>query len=231
MNDALLHDLDSFERHELSRDDLVIRHGAEAGAVLTLHDRITALRDAPPFDVDAGWARVAASIAPLAPLAAVSVPDPEPAPERRQGSVHAARGSRSRMVALGVAAAMMLAGSAFAVIGPRFLGGRQAILPPAAGVQPIEGAGPRGGGHPPAGFSWTGPGEGPSGATGAAGSPDGTSSGSTSTGSGTGHGGWTGHDSSSDTDKGKGNDGSHGDQGAGNDTSGTGATPTHGSHD
>lgn len=231
MNDALLHDLDSFERHELSRDDLVIRHGAEAGAVLTLHDRITALRDAPSFDVDAGWARVAASIAPLAPLAVVSVPDPEPAPERGQGGVHAARGSRSRMVALGVAAAMMLAGSAFAVIGPRFLDGRQAILPPAPGTQVTEGVHPHGGGHPAAGFSWTGPGEGPTGATGAAGSSDGTSSSSDGTGSGTAAGGWSGHDSSSDTDKGKGNDGSHGDQGSGNDTSGTDPTPTHGSHD
>jgi hypothetical protein len=188
VNGQLLADLAALERAELSREELLSRHGDAAADVVALHDRLRAFDEAPPFDVDAGWALVAAKIS--APAIVVPLRPRRP---------------RRRLVAMAVAAALMLGGSALALVLARHDAPRPAISsssnPPAATLDFVlvrpHGVHPLGG---PAGATPPG-GEG----VGTDGSNGGSSSGRPN------------QDDPNDRDHGTGNDGSHDDQGQGND--------------
>jgi hypothetical protein len=188
VNGQLLADLAALERAELSREEVLSRHGDAAADVVALHDRLRAFDDAPPFDVDAGWALVAAKIAPPA----IVVP-------LRPGR------PRRRLVALAVAAALMLGGSALALVLARHDAPRPAVSssqnPPAATLDYVlvrpHGVHPFGG---------------PDAATPHRGESDGTGG---STGGSSSEG--PNQDDPNDRDHGTGNDGSHDDQGKGND--------------
>lgn len=112
MSPDLERDLAAFERNELSREQLLSLH-AEAEPLIRLHDRMKVAAAAPAPDPAAGWAALMEKMDAPAPVV----------PLRRP--------SRARPTTmLAVAAALMLAGSAFAAVGPRVLGERQTITPP-----------------------------------------------------------------------------------------------------
>jgi hypothetical protein len=97
-------DLAAWERGELPRESLVARHGAAAAQVVAVHDRIVdAVASTPIPGVEAGWAAL---------LLQLDTPGASVVP------IRSAR-KRGRVVALAVAAALLLAGSALAVAGPR----------------------------------------------------------------------------------------------------------------
>jgi hypothetical protein len=109
-------DLAAWERGELPRESLVARHGASAAEIVAVHDRIVgAVASTPIPGVEAGWA---ALVHQLEPHGGTVVP------LRRAGR-------RGRVIALTAAAALLLAGSAFAAVGPRVLRDRdhQVIQP------------------------------------------------------------------------------------------------------
>jgi len=105
-------DLAAFERNELSREQLLAHH-AEAEPLIRLHDRMKLAATAPDPDAVAGWATLLEKM----DAAAVVVPFRRPSRTRRT-------------TVLAVAAALMLAGSAFAAVGPRALRERTPITPP-----------------------------------------------------------------------------------------------------
>lgn len=112
MSPDLERDLAAFERNELSREQLLSLH-AEAEPLIRLHDRMKVAAAAPAPDPAAGWAALMEKMDAPAPVV----------PLRRPS-----RARRTTMLA--VAAALMLAGSAFAAVGPRVLRERQTITPP-----------------------------------------------------------------------------------------------------
>lgn len=204
MNAEMVHDLAAYGRGELSRADVVARYGVEALPALAAHDRMEVAASPSAFDVDAGWTRIEAQIAPMASVVAL-----------------AARRRRPRSVVLAAAAALMLVGSAFAAIGPRLFeergmipavhevpsGGRSVVTEDGDGDQgdrpDREGMGadearPRNGGSD---TDATGPGSGSESRDGSAGDRDGADP----------------KDDPNDRDQGKGNDGDHDDRGGGND--------------
>lgn len=200
MNDALLRDLNAFERQDLSRAQMLARHGEEAVAPLAMHDRLRALSTPSAFDVDAGWRRVVAEIATPATVVALRP-----------------RARRPRSIVLVAAAALMLASSAFAVIGPRLLDGSVAVVP---AVPDLGGdAGVVGGdtrGHP---IGVDGPSRAQTGddrAGAGAGAPTGGAGGSSTDGA-SNVGSIEQPEDPADRDEGTGNDGGHDDQGGGND--------------
>jgi hypothetical protein len=182
-----------------------------------VHERLEhAVSSMPAFDVDAGWAALAAQLEP--PVAPVI-------PLRR----HRPR----RVLALAVAAAVFVGGSALAmvrhggvpsisiapvatlpgsglVVGPHVHGAFSGAPPaPPGHVEGNGGGGGGGGGQEPSGT----------------GSPGGDSGGSTPSGGsgdqgGSGGSGAPNQDSPDDTDHGSGNDGQHDDNGQGNDAQG-----------
>jgi hypothetical protein len=176
-----------------------------------VHERLEHLVSAMPEpDVEAGWAALVAQLEP--PVAPV-------VPLRR-------RSRPWRGVVLGVAAATVIAGAAFAAVyhgggdeGPATVGpsattpghlGGPHVHPALSGPAPGEHATPSvsGGGHPDS-TSHQG-GSAPSGSR-----PGGTPSASTHRETQPSH-----HDSPDDTDHGTGNDGTHDDNGLGNNTQG-----------
>ncbi|MEP6758323.1 MAG: hypothetical protein ABJB55_03930, partial [Actinomycetota bacterium] len=163
-------------------------------------------------DVEAGWAALAARLdVPLAPVVPMRKP------------------SRARTVALAVAAAMLLAGAAFAAVA-HFENGRAGHPAPGSKLIHVPVTGPHA--HMP----FAGPPAHPQpanhhhgGGTGT-GAGDGSGSGSGDGGSGNGSGGGTSKpgDDPNDRDQGTGNDGHHNDHGGGN--NGAEGTPPHTSH-
>ncbi len=186
-------------------------------AAQAVHERLEhAAASSPAFDVEAGWAALAAQLeGPIAPVI----------PLRRRRP--------RRTVALAVAAAVFIGGSALAMV--RHSGAPGLSIAPVATL-PTTGlvTGPHVhdpfSGPPPVDGAPTGP-DGTSGGGAAGGSPsDPTGSGSTGGSSQGGSGGGTGsggsgapnQDSPDDIDHGGGNDGQHDDNGGGNDASGSG---------
>jgi hypothetical protein len=208
-------DLAAWERGELPRESLVARHGATAAQVVAVHDRIVeAVASTPIPGVEAGWAALVLQL---------DTPRAGVVPIRRATK-------RGRVVALAVAAALLLAGSALAVVARR-ANEHAPIAPttePSTGltvdpghVGPFHGSGPRHGfssATPPS--SDTHPGKGPDGGSGTGGSQGGSGDGpshSPSSGSNTGDG----------SHPGQGNDG----EDNGNDQTAPGhdgGTPDHG---
>jgi len=183
-------------------------------AAQAVHERLEHLAAAMPQpDLDAGWAALAAQLEP--PVAPVI-------PFRRP--------RHRRAVILGVAAAMLIAGGAFAMVRPGADQAKGAADHTATAAPTLLRLGPHA--HPPfagppADDRSGGPNpvdsdrDGGSGSaddpsTGAPGAPGDTSSGSSH------HGGTHAfhHDAADDTDHGTGNDGSHDDNGKGNDANG-----------
>jgi len=179
-------------------------------AAQAVHERLeSAVASMPRFDVEAGWAALAAELEPaMAPVI----------PLRRRRS--------HRALVLGVAAALLVAGSAFAArhgATPAL-----SILPPTAGPSSGLVIGP----HVHAAFSGAPPtsggGSDPSGGSdhdphGSRPAGGGTTDGPSSSGGGGGSpapDGGPNQDSPDDTDHGSGNDGQHDDNGGGNDTTG-----------
>jgi hypothetical protein len=202
VNEALLRDLSAFAEGGLARDELLARHGNAAAAPVAVHERLGAMPSA-SFDLEGGWARVAAQIASPATVVALRAP-------RR----------RPRSFVLAVAAALMLAGSAFAAIGPRVFDGTVPVAPIVRSDHVPSGSEVRG--RPegaadaiaPEGTPREGDGDGhPTGSN--EGAP--TEGGSTTEGGNEGSGTPDNGDDPNDRDQGKGNDGQHDDHGGGND--------------
>ena len=177
-------------------------------AAVLVHERLEqAVSSMRAPDVEAGWAALAAQLeAPIAPVVPLRTP------------------SRGRFVAFAVAAALMVAGSAFAAV--RYVGD-SATDPVAPAVSPVHASvtGPRA--HAP--FSGPPTEQRPrpehhtDGGTTHGGTP-GTGDGSgTQSPSGSGDGTSTPGDDPNDRDQGTGNDGQHNDHGGGN----NGAEGTH----
>jgi hypothetical protein len=216
-----LDDLAAYEQGTLSRSEVVARHGVEALPALAAHDRLReAVATVPAFDVDAGWARVIEEIA-------------EPAPVVRLPS--AARRPRASLLA--AVAAVLLAGSAFAALGPRLLADDRPMVPVEmdGGGVPLDGD-PRGdGGADAQGSSQDDAGGGGAGSTaqgddrpggtedpdrpgvGATGSNDDDDGGAPDDDGGGGPGDPGDTEDPNDRDQGRGNDGEHDDNGRGND--------------
>jgi hypothetical protein len=91
-------DLEAFARGEVSRHELVAAHGPEAGALADLHERMHATLGT-SFDEDAGWSRVVEGMDTAATVTTIRR-------SRRPRSV----------VALAVAAALTIGGSALAAV-------------------------------------------------------------------------------------------------------------------
>ena len=183
-------------------------------AAQAVHERLEhAVASSPAFDVEAGWAALAAQLeGPIAPVI----------PLRRRRP--------RRTVALAVAAAVFIGGSALAMVrhsGAPGLSIAPIATLPASGVvtgphvhAPFSGAPPVD--HAPAGPDGTNGG-------GAGGGSPSQPSGSGSTGGsqggsdgGSGGSGGPNQDSPDDIDHGGGNDGQHDDNGGGNDAQGSG---------
>jgi hypothetical protein len=181
-------------------------------AAQAVHERLEHLSAAiPEPDIEAGWAALVAQLEP--PIAPV-------VPLRRPRA--------RRAIVLGVAAAIMLAGGAFAMV--RYAGGGDRHAPAPSGVTAPSVAGLRPHLHPPL--------SGPPAVHHPRTPAHRNGGGHTETGSGgpTSSGGQTGHspapdghhdathashhDSPDDTDHGTGNDGTHDDNGQGNDAQG-----------
>jgi len=167
-----------------------------------VHERLQqAVSAIPTTDIEAGWAALAAQLdVPLAPVVPLRKP------------------KRARTVVLAVAAAMMLAGSAFAAVA-HFGDGRTDHVAPVVGPVHLPVTGPHA--HapftgPPAVSEPTGHHGGGGNGTGSGGG-SGTSGGGSTTGSGTGGSTSKPGDDPNDRDQGTGNDGHHNDHGGGND--------------
>jgi hypothetical protein len=205
-------DLGAWAAGSLSREGLLATHGADAAGTVALHERLSSMAAGIPIpDADAGWAALVSKIEAPAPVV----------PLRRHAR-------RRRTVSLLVAAALVLAGTAFAAsrmrthpaeppsgpapvpvvapaAGPFFAPTDRTLVPPPSTRAPGDRA------NAPSGSSG---GDGGSGADHT--SPSGRDGGSPSS------------DDPNDRDHGTGNDGSHDDQGGGND--GSSGTLPHGSH-
>jgi antitoxin (DNA-binding transcriptional repressor) of toxin-antitoxin stability system len=185
-------------------------------AAQAVHERLEHLvATLPEPDVEAGWAALVTQLElPVAPVVPLRRPRPR------------------RALVLGAAAAVLIAGSALAVVRHGRDGGRPAQTPPPTTAPSHVGSGPRT--HrsfsgpptvshpdpPPAGDGHQDGATGPSGGSASSGpSEDHTSDTHTGTthhdGTHTPH-----HDAADDTDHGTGNDGSHDDNGQGNDVQG-----------
>lgn len=205
MNERLLADLDAFGRGDLAREDLAASHGGEAISLLAMHDRMFAVAAATPaIDADAGWAALSSQ------LDAVVVP------------LVPRRGVRRRTMAIAVAAALLLGGSAFAATRTGWFDDPVVPTPSAATAPSGSTSSGSGLGAPGAASADrvgarleqeardpSDPDDDPSGAPGD-GDPDGSTGGTGGTGGDTG-------DDPNDHDQGTGNDGDHDDQGGGND--------------
>lgn len=193
-------------------------------AAVLVHERLEqAVSAMPTPDIEAGWAALAAQLdAPLAPVVPLRKP------------------KRGRTVALAVAAALMLAGSAFAAVA-HFGDGRTDHVAPVVPRVHVPVTGP----HTHAPFSGPPAATKPRGHPGGGGSGSGSSSGTrTGTGAGSSDGGSASNsgdgvgttskpgDDPNDRDQGSGNDGHHDDHGGGNDGS-EGSSPgtSHGGSD
>ena len=99
-------DLEAFARGELTREQLVAAHGDEAGRLADLHQRMERTLET-PFDETGGWTRIAQEMD-----AGATVTTLRRTPRPR------------RVLALGVAAAMMIGGSALAAVEVHVRNGR-----------------------------------------------------------------------------------------------------------
>jgi hypothetical protein len=183
-------------------------------AAQAVHERLEhAAASSPAFDVEAGWAALSAQLeGPIAPVI----------PLRRRRP--------RRTVALAVAAAVFIGGSALAMV--RHSGAPGLSIAPIATLPasgPVTGphVHPAFSGAPPVDGAPAGP-DGTSGGGAGGGSPSdpsgsGSTGGSSQEGSGGGSGGSGGpnQDSPDDIDHGGGNDGQHDDNGGGNDANGS----------
>ena len=198
MSAELERDLGAWASGALSRERLLAAHGAEAAGSIALHERMVELVAGTPIpDAEAGWAALLSKIGAPAPVVPLRRHDP-----------------RRRTVSLLVAAALVLAGSAYAAV-RTWTREQPAPRPAATRVAPVGttfGPSDRGLVPPPAP---TAP------ARRAPGSPDPHRGGGPGVGgegsSGGGDGGSPSMDDPNDRDHGPGNDGSHDDQGGGND--------------
>lgn len=202
MNERLLADLEAFEAGGLAREDLAATHGGEVASLLTMHDRMfAAAATMTEIDADAGWEALRGQ------LDAVVIP------------LVARKRSRRRTVAIALAAAMMLAGAAFAATWAGWFD-EPVVLPRQAGSStfgsglgsPGASSADRIGDRPEQ------PSRGPDGDDEAPGGDPGSGDDPPAPGDGTagGNGGPPGDDPD-DHDQGTGNDGDHDDQGGGND--------------
>ena len=182
-------------------------------AAQAVHERLESLAAAMPApDIEAGWAALVTQLEP--PVAPV-------VPLRR-------RPRPRRAIVLGVAAAILIGGSALAMVRHGGNNGQQAVHPPAVALGHLV-QGPHT--HPPfSGPRWANHGTSPGSTDGHHRGTTGPTVGSTSlndgsggltSGSSDGNGGTHSfhHDSANDTDHGTGND-VHGDNGQGNNTQG-----------
>jgi hypothetical protein len=195
MNDRLLADLAAFEQGDLAREDLAARHGEEVSPLLELHDRMVGLAGMPPVDPDSGWAAIESR------LDAVVVP------------LAARRSARRRTVAIAIAAALVLGGSAFAASRASWFDD-PVVAPPAEA--PPFGSGLGSPGAASADRVGARPGRSFDDASGGDDDPAGAGSGGGSEPTG-GAGGFDTDDDPGDVDQGTGNDGEHDDRGGGND--------------
>jgi hypothetical protein len=104
-------DLVAWEQGTLTREELVARHGDGATSILRLHDELIRGASTAPVDIEASWQAFASRLDEPAPVIRL--------PHRRV-----------RTALLAVAAAVMLAGSAIAVVGPRVGDEPERIVPP-----------------------------------------------------------------------------------------------------
>ena len=203
MSTELDRDLGAWAREELSRERLLAAHGSAAAPILEIHDRLTGAAAAvvvPP--AEPGWAVLLGKIdaAPVIPLR---------------------RPRARRTLSIAIAAALALAGIAYAAGSRRSHDGTPTVSPPVSG--PIlgspssagAGSNHRRSGHAPNAREGGPSSEGPSGAA----SPSAGGTGTTTHGvdGGSGGGGTTKPgDDPHDRDQGTGNDGPHNDHGSGN---------------
>ena len=205
MSADLDRDLGAWTRQELSREQLLAVHGTAAAALVAVHERLTGAAAAVPLpNAEAGWAALRTRIDAPAPVVPLHRPRP------------------SRILSIAAAAALVLAGIAYAVAS-RGSHDRAPVVSPAS-TAPSAGSFSAGGGsdprNVPAPTRWT------------ASSPAG---GGPSAGGRSGRGGSGGGDGSAkpgddphDRDQGTGNDGSHNDHGSGNDgPEGSDPPPSH----
>ena len=187
-------DLGAWAREELSREQLLAAHGPAAAALVAVHDRLTGAAAAVTVpSVEAGWAALLARIDAPAPVV----------PLRRRRP--------SRTLSIAVAAALALAGIAYAASRGSHDG--SPVVSPVTTAPAVASAfsrwhgrsapGPSARTAPPSG-SIRPSGSGPS-AHGGAGATSGGGGGSAKPG-----------DDPRDRDQGTGNDGSHNDHGSGN---------------
>jgi len=196
MSADLGRDLGAWERQELSREHLLAVHGTAAAALVTVHERLTGAAAAVAvLDAEAGWAALLARIDASAPVV--------PLHRRRP----------SRTISIAIAAALALAGIAYAAVHQSHDG--------APGVSPAPTA--------PSAGSLSGTADSndrrsvpaPNRRTASSSAGGERSGGQTSGHDGSGRvgpGGWPKPgDDPHDRDQGTGNDGSHNDHGSGND--------------
>jgi hypothetical protein len=204
-------DLGAWAAGALSRERLLATHGADAAGTVAVHERLAELAAGIPVpDPEAGWAALVAMIE--APAAVV--------PLRRSAR-------RRTFVSLLVAAAIVTAGSAFAVV----RASSHDVHPPSGAVSSVGVIPSSGPAFGPSDRSLVPPPTTTSETSGPAGphrpSHGGTSSGGDVRGA-TGSDGTPATDDPHDRDHGTGNDGSHNDRGGGND--GSSGTLPHESH-
>jgi len=92
-------DLEAVEIGELSREDFLLRHGAEGVAVLAAHERMLVAASAGDVDAPAAWEAFRDRM------------------ETSEAVVPLRRGTRRRIAALALAATLVLGGTAFAARG------------------------------------------------------------------------------------------------------------------
>jgi hypothetical protein len=196
MNDLLLADLAAFEQGDLAREDLAARFGEEVSPLLELHDRMVSLAGMPLVDPDSGWAAIEPQ------LDAVVVP------------LAARRSARRRTVAIAIAAALVLGGSAFAASRADWFD--DPVVPPSSAQEPWLGSGLGSPGAASADRMGARPGQPFDDARGGDDAQAGAGSGGDSEPTG-GSGESDTGDDPGDVDQGTGNDGEHDDRGGGND--------------
>ena len=203
MSTELDRDLGAWAREELSRERLLAVHGAAAGSILEVHDRLTGAAAAVAVPAaESGWAALLAKIEAPAPVI----------PLRRPRA--------RRTLSIAVAAALALAGIAYAAAWRGSHGGSPTVSPAVSApilVPPSSGNGSNDrrsvhAPNAPAGSQSTG---GPPGAGSFSRGGGGTTTPGVDGGSGGGAPTKPGDDPH-DRDQGTGNDGRHNDHGSGN---------------
>ncbi len=118
MNFELDHDLTAWADGSLSREDLLTLHGNEAGALVTLHERLIGAAAMPAPDPVAGWELLRGKM------------------DAKVVGIRTGARPGLRRAVLAVAAAVLIGGGAFAAIRGTVFDGPSTIAPPAASVAP-----------------------------------------------------------------------------------------------